>query len=111
MLMERNCTLSSGPTTATRAPSARNSIAFTGTVTLFTPEPTEKCTSPNEPGNKRPFWFGTSTSVSKVRVDGSIASAVRTTLPKNFWPGNSCNVTAVLAPTLINGAYACGTLV
>jgi hypothetical protein len=36
-----------------------------------------------------------------VRVAGSMASAVRTTVPINLWPGNSCKVTAVLPPTFI----------
>ncbi len=39
---------------------------FTGTVTLFTLDPTAKWTSPNEPGNRRPSLLGTSTSVSSV---------------------------------------------
>src|SRR5580704_17854469 len=111
MLIGRNCTLLSGPTIATRGPSARNNIVFTGIVTLFTPEPTAKCTSPNEPGSKRPSLFGTSTSVRRVRVVGSMDSAVRATAAENFWPGNSCRVTKVLAPTFTYGAYAWGTLV
>jgi hypothetical protein len=75
-------------------PSARKSIAFTGIVTLFTLEPTAKCTSPNEPGSKRPSLLGTSTSVSRVRVAGSIASAVRATFAEKLLAGNSCKVTA-----------------
>src|SRR6201993_4865876 len=111
MLIARSSTLLSGPTTASRVPSERNSIALTGTVTLLTLDPTAKCTSPNDPGNRRPSRFGTSTSVSNVRVLGSIDSAVRATLAENLCPGNSCRVTVVDAPTLMNGAYACGTLV
>ena len=62
-------------------------MAFTGTVTLFTFEPTAKCTSPNDPGNSRPSLFGTSTSVSRVRVVGSMDSAVRAILAEELLSG------------------------
>ena len=73
-----------GPTTATCGPSRRNSMAFTGTVTFFASIFGLKCTSPNEPGRSRPSLLGTSTSVSRVRVVGSIDSAVRATVAVNF---------------------------
>src|SRR6266446_4759569 len=110
MLIGRKCTVLSLSTTATLGPSARNSMAFTGIVILGTEVPVAKCTWPKEPGSSLPSLLGTSTSVFRVRVAGSMASAVRATAPVNFWPGNSCSVTVAFIPVFIFGAYACGTL-
>src|SRR5450755_505009 len=111
IVIGRKCTVLSLSTKATRGPSARNNMALTGIVIRGTEVPVAKCTSPKEPGNSLPSLFGTSTSVFKVRVPGSMTSAVRATVPVNFCPGNSCSVTFAFMPTLMFGAYACGTLI
>src|SRR5208282_4881106 len=104
MLIRWRCTFPSLSTTATCAPSARKSMALTGIVILGTAVPVAKCTWPKDPGSNLPSLLGTSTSVFSVRVPGSMASAVRTIVPINFCPGNSCSVTVALTPTFIDGA-------
>ena len=75
-------------------------MALTGIVTFSASILGLKCTSPKEPGSSLPSLFGTSTSVSKVRVVVSMASAVRATEPRNFSPGNSCNVITASTPSM-----------
>src|SRR5439155_22147554 len=53
--------------------------------------------------------FGTWTSVSRVRVFGSRASAVRATLPANVRAGSSRWYTVAAWPAFIAIANTCGT--
>src|SRR5258705_3932874 len=54
------------------------------------------------PGNNSPLRFGTSISVSMVRVAASNAPLVRSTLPTNVRPGYSATAIATGEPTAMS---------
>ena len=61
------------------------------------------------PGLKAPSGFGTSTSVSNVRVPGANAWAKRVTLPGNVRSGISGTWTTASTPVATPNAASCGT--
>src|ERR1039457_2045972 len=108
--MDRNCTRSPAPTTALLGPSDRNNMGLDGTDSRLPFTGTSKWTCAYAPGNRRPALFGTSTSVSSVRVFWSMALAVRTTVPPKRDAGNSASPIHARIPARMLGASASGTL-
>ncbi len=84
-------------------PSGRNSSALMGRVSRWPDSLASKCTCAYSPCSSVPVGLGTSTSVSRVRVPGSMASEVRTTWPQKLRAGILGEVQASLQSRVHGG--------
>jgi hypothetical protein len=68
-----------------------------------------KRTKAYAPGISRPDELSTSTSTFNLRDVESIAFALRTSVPLNFYPGKASKATSTLSPVFTEEAYTSGT--
>src|SRR5207302_9846537 len=96
-------------TTATVGAWARITTAAEGIITGNTVRSKVNFTCRYIPGRRALSGLGTWTSVSRVRVFGSRASAVRATVPANVRAGSSRRYTVAAWPDFIAVENTCGT--
>src|SRR5262249_55021816 len=96
-------------TTCTVMPLAPKTSELVGTIADGCSRRTWNRTLPYIPGSNVWVWLGTSTSTRRVRVDVSMAPAVRPTVPGKLREGRLGTIRSAGCPTRTSVAYPCGT--
>ncbi len=91
-------------TVATCSPSGSRISALTGTISAGAGFDTYEVDLGIAAGQQFAGRLSTSTSASSVRVAGSTASDVRTSLPRNLRPGYCGSVSVAVTPFFASGA-------